>query len=75
MVFTGSMQFMNSCLDKLVKNLSDSDFKHLSQECSGDLLQLIKQKGLYPYDDMIRFKKFLDKQLPDISKLFSSLKN
>ena len=31
------MQFMNSSLDPLVKNLSDNDFKHSSQKFSGDL--------------------------------------
>ena len=29
LVLVGSMQFMNSSLDKLVKNLSDEDFKYL----------------------------------------------
>ena len=33
---------MNSSLDSLVKNLSDNDFKYLSQEFSGDLLKLVK---------------------------------
>ena len=31
LVFIDSMQFMNSSLDKLVKNLSDSDFKYLTK--------------------------------------------
>ena len=46
------MQFMNCCLDALVKNLSDNDSEYLSsiyQEFSGDLLELVKQKGGYPY--------------------------
>ena len=30
--FIDSMQFMNSSLDKLVKNLSDEDFKYLVEE-------------------------------------------
>ena len=38
------MQFMNSSLDSLLKNLSNNDFKHLSQEFSGNLLDLVKQK-------------------------------
>ena len=32
LVFIGSMQFMNSSLDKLVENLSDEDFKYLVKE-------------------------------------------
>ena len=37
LVFTDSMQFMNSSLDSLVKNLSDNDFEYLSEEFSGEL--------------------------------------
>ena len=32
LVFIDSTQFMNSSLDKLVKNLSDEDFKYLVKE-------------------------------------------
>ena len=31
-VFIDSMQFMNFCLDPLVKNLADNNFTYLSQE-------------------------------------------
>ena len=55
------MQYMNSSLDALVKNLSNDDCKYLSQEFSGDLLKLIKQEGVYPYEYMDSFKKFFDK--------------
>ena len=34
LVFIYSMQFMSSSLDSLVKNLSDNDFKYLSEEFS-----------------------------------------
>ena len=34
-VFIGSMQFMKSSLDALVKNLSHNDFKYLSEKFSG----------------------------------------
>ena len=32
LVFVDSMQFMNSSLEKLVKNLSHGDFKYLTKE-------------------------------------------
>ena len=49
LVFIDSMQFMNSSLDALVKNLLEMDFKYLLQECIGDLLELVRQKGLHSY--------------------------
>ena len=53
LVFIGSMQFINSSLDLLVKHFSNNDFKYLSEKFSGDLLKLKKQKeykkGVYPY--------------------------
>ena len=75
LAFIGSIQFMKPSLDALVKNLSDNDFKYLSQEFSGDLLALVKQKGVYPYEYMDSFKKFLEDKLPGRCKLFSSLKD
>ena len=69
------MQFMNSSLHALVKNLSDSDFKYLSEEFSSDLLELVKQKPVYPYEYMDSFKRFFDEKLPDRCKFFSSLKD
>ena len=49
-MFIDSMQFMNSSLDKLVKNLSDKDFKYLIEEFGSEYLELLKQKGAYPYE-------------------------
>ena len=43
-VFIDSMLFLSSSLDKLAKNLSSEDFKYLSEEFSGEKLQLVKQK-------------------------------
>ena len=42
LVFIDSMQFMNSTLDSLVKNLSDHDFVRLSKEFNGKCLKLVK---------------------------------
>ena len=61
-------QFMNSSLDSLVKNLSDNDFKYLSEEFSGEFSKLVKEKGVYPYEYMDSFKKFSENKLPDRCK-------
>ena len=50
LVFIGSIQFTNSSLEKLVKNLSDNDFKYLTEEIGSKGLMLLKQKDAYPYD-------------------------
>ena len=48
LVFIESMQFMNPSLEKLVKNLSDDDFKYLTEELGSKNLELLKQKDTYP---------------------------
>ena len=63
---------MNSSLEKLVKNLSDNDFKYLTEEFGSKNLELLKQKGAYPYEYMESFKRFGEKQLPD-KKFFLQL--
>ena len=74
-VFIDSMQFMNSSLDSLVKNLGDRYFKYLSEEYNGELLELVKEKGVYPYEYMDSFKRFNEPNLPDKCEFFSSLKD
>ena len=65
------MQFMNSSLDKLVKNLSDKDFKYLVEEFGSENLELFKQKGAYPYEYMNSFERFNEEKLP-ARKYFNS---
>ena len=72
LAFIYSMQFMNSSLDKLVRNLSDQDFKYLVDEFGSDNLKLLKQKGAYPYEYMNSFKKFDEDKLPARKYFFSS---
>ena len=74
LVFIDSMQFMNSSLDPLIKNLSDNDFNYLSKEFSDNLLKLIIN-GVYPYEYMNNFKKFSEDKLLDRRKFFSSFKD
>ena len=42
LVFIDSMQFMKFSLEKLVKNLSDNDFKYLTEEFGPKKLELLK---------------------------------
>ena len=65
------MQFMNSNLDKL---LSDEDFKYLVEDFDSENLELLKQKGAYPYEYMVSFEKFNEERLPARKHFFSSIK-
>ena len=58
LVFIDSMEFMNSSLAKLVKSLLDEDFKYFIEEFGSKNLELLKQKGAYPYEYMNTFEKF-----------------
>ena len=71
--FIDSFQFLSSSLDSLVKNLGKDDFKYLSQEFNNNVLDLVKQKGFYPYEYMTDFKKFKEQFLSK-EKFYSSLR-
>ena len=74
LVFIDSMEFMNSGLDRLFKNLPDEDFKYLVEECGLKNLDLLKQKGAYPYEYMNSFERFKEKEQPVIKYFYSSTK-
>ena len=74
LVFIDSMQFMNSNLDKLVKNLSDEDFKYLVKEFGSENLEILKQKGACPYEHMNNFERFNEEKLPPGKYFLSSTK-
>ena len=75
LVFIDSMQFMNSSLEKLVKDLADDDFKYLTEEFFPENLELLKQKDAYPYEYMDSFKRFNEEKLPDKKCFYSSVKD
>ena len=75
LVFIDSMQFMKSSLDALVGNLSSKDFKCLREVFGDDeQFELVKCKGVYPYEWVDRFDKFDWCCLPDKECFFSNLK-
>ena len=55
------MQFMSFSLDKLVKNLTDEDFKYLAEDFGSKNLGILKQKGAYPYEYINSFERFKEK--------------
>ena len=69
------MQFVNSSLHKLVKNLPDEDFKYLVEEFGSENLELLKQKGDYPYEYMNSFERFNEEKLPAKKYFYSSIKD
>ena len=74
LAFIDSKRFMSS-FEKLVKNLSDAGFKHLTEEFGSENLKLLKQKDAYPYEYMESFEKSSEKELPDKNHFYRSLKN
>ena len=69
------MQFMSSSIDKLVKNFSDEDFKYLIEKFGSENLELLKQKGDYPYQYKKSFERFNGKKLPARKYFYSSTKD
>ena len=69
------MQFINSSLDKLVKKLSEEDFKYLVEEFGSKNLGLLKQKGAYPYQYTNSFERFNEEKLPARKYFYSSTKD
>ena len=73
LTFLDSFQFMNFSLAKLVENLPDEAFKYTDEEFHGE--ELVKKKGVYPYDYMDSFQKFEETELPTQEQFYSLLNN
>ena len=74
LVFIDSLQFMSSSLDKLISNLPNDAFKYTSEEIkNGKNVELMKQKGVYPYDYKDSFNRFSEKKLPNEDDFYSIL--
>ena len=73
LIFIDSFQFMSSSLDKLVSNLPKDDLIYTSNVFKGKRLNLMSQKGVYPYDFMDSFEKFNQTELPTKDQFYSIL--
>ena len=69
--FLDSFKFMASSLEKLAKNLDN--FPNLQRCFEGKQLELVKRKGVYPYDYMDCFEKLDETHLPPIECWYSRL--
>ena len=73
LTFIDSFQFMSSSLDKLVSNLPKDDLIYTSKAFKGKRLDLMSQKGVYPYYYMDSFEKFNEKELPTKDQFYNIL--
>ena len=73
LVFLDSFQFMSSSLDRLSANLPKDKFKYTRKVFKKEKLELMTQKGVYPYDYMDSFERFNETQLPSKDDFFSQL--
>jgi len=85
-VFLDSLQFMNSSLASLVDALNkvelknkgvngESVFTHFNKEFNGETsdLELLRQKGIFPYDYYSNEAVLNENKLPTIDKFYSKL--
>ncbi|XP_039282935.1 uncharacterized protein LOC120351056 [Nilaparvata lugens] len=71
--FIDTLKFMNTSLDKLVKNLPKEEFHHIKKIFPQMNLDLVTCKGVFPYEYLDDEEKLNEKKLPSISKFYSSL--
>ena len=69
--FIDSFKFMASSLSKLATNLTRHP--NLSRHFEGEQLELVKRKGVYPYDYMSSFERLGETCLPPIECFYSKL--
>ena len=73
--FIDSYAFMSRSLDELAGNLEDRDFIYIKDYFTDPVqFNLMKRKGVYPYDYMDSFSKFNDTELPQREDFYSLLK-
>ena len=65
--FLDSFQFTPKSLDVLSKTLEDDEFRYLAESCTASHFDLIRRKGVYPYDYMGGIDRFDETALPSHS--------
>ena len=74
LAFIDSLAFLNSSLEKLASNLTEDDFIYTKKYFTDQVqFNLMKRKGVYPYDYMDSPGKFNDTELPQREEFYSQL--
>jgi len=68
--FIDSFRFLQSSLEKLTKNLEKEQFTHLKKTFDEEACELLRRKGVFPYDWFNSLSKFNDTQLPPKEMLY-----
>lgn len=71
--FIDSFQFMTESLDNRAKNLSVDDLKITAEKCKAGMFDLLRKKGIYPYDYFNSMDRFAETCLPPRDKFYSQL--
>uniref|UniRef100_A0A7E4VNE2 DNA-directed DNA polymerase n=1 Tax=Panagrellus redivivus TaxID=6233 RepID=A0A7E4VNE2_PANRE len=74
--FLDSFSFMPSSLDKLAGYLSNDQMsisRNYYSTQGNDVFEIMRKKGVYPYDYMDSFKKYNEVRLPSISSFYDKL--
>lgn len=72
--FIDSFQFFGASLDKLSQSLNDDNFIHTSKFFKNiTQFKLIRKKGVYPYDYISCFSKYIETCLPPRETFYNSL--
>jgi hypothetical protein len=73
--FIDSYRFLGMSLDNCAKSLKDEDYEITKKYFpNNDEFQLIRRKGIFPYEYLSNKKVLKDKQLPPINEFFSTLR-
>ena len=64
---------MAASVYSLVDNLPKDAFKNVKKHYAGDKIDLLTQKGVYPYDYMDSSKRLEETQLPPKEAIYSRL--
>jgi len=71
--FLDSFRFMASSLDALSKNLKDEQCCETAKHYGGEQFQLLRKKGVYPYEYMDSIERLSETKLPPKEAFYSKL--